>query len=132
MLHLFFATMQVVKFIGSRKDLTEEKLDELEEMVMDSTKAEAIFDAAKMSMGVLVCWVVAIGCCCTAGVSCRLSAAGGVLPLGYNCALSYLPVAVHAIAPPGFLLSSELLPISTPENAATQVFRLLLVVQIHP
>lgn len=42
---------QVVKLIGSRKDLTEDRLDELEELVMDSTKAEAIFDAAKMSMG---------------------------------------------------------------------------------
>ena len=42
-----------MKFIGSRKDLTDDKLDGLEELVMDSTKAEAIFDAAKMSMGML-------------------------------------------------------------------------------
>ena len=40
-----------MRFIGSRKNLTEDKLDELEEMVMDSTKAQAIVEAAKMSMG---------------------------------------------------------------------------------
>ncbi len=31
--------------------MTDDKFDELEEMVMDSTKVAAIFDAAKMSMG---------------------------------------------------------------------------------
>ena len=41
----------MVKFIGSRKDLTEDKLEKLEEIVMDSTKVEAIYEAAKMSMG---------------------------------------------------------------------------------
>lgn len=41
----------MVKFIGSRKDLTEDKLDELEGMVMDSMKAQSIYEAAKMSMG---------------------------------------------------------------------------------
>lgn len=40
-----------MKFIGSRKDLTEDKLDELEGMVMDSMKAQSIYEAAKMSMG---------------------------------------------------------------------------------
>lgn len=45
----------MVRFIGSRKNLTEDKLDELEEMVMDSTKAQAILEAAKMSMGECVC-----------------------------------------------------------------------------
>lgn len=43
--------MQVVRFIGSRKDLTEQKLDDLEEIVMDSTKCQAIFEAARVSMG---------------------------------------------------------------------------------
>lgn len=41
----------MVKFIGSRKNLTEDKLEELEELVMDSTKVQAIYEAAKMSMG---------------------------------------------------------------------------------
>ncbi len=42
---------KAVKFIGSRKALTEDKLDDLEELVMDSTKAQAIWEASKMSMG---------------------------------------------------------------------------------
>ena len=41
----------MVRFIGSRKNLTEDKLDPLEEIVMDSTKVEAIFEAARVSMG---------------------------------------------------------------------------------
>ena len=41
----------MVRFIGSRKNLTEDKMDALEELVMDSTKVQAIFEAAKMSMG---------------------------------------------------------------------------------
>ncbi len=41
----------MARFIGSRKDLTEEKLEGLEELVMDTTKAEAIFEAARVSMG---------------------------------------------------------------------------------
>ena len=41
----------MVNFIGSRKNLTEDKLEGLEEIVMDSTKVEAIYEAAKMSMG---------------------------------------------------------------------------------
>ena len=44
---------QVARFIGSRKELNEDKLEELEELVMDSTKAEAIFEAARVSMGEL-------------------------------------------------------------------------------
>ena len=40
-----------MKFIGSRKDLTADKLEDLEEIVMDSSKAEAIMESAKMSMG---------------------------------------------------------------------------------
>lgn len=42
---------RVVKFIGSRKELTEEKLPQLEEIVMDESKAKTIFDATKVSMG---------------------------------------------------------------------------------
>lgn len=42
---------KVARFIGSRKDLTEDKLEELEELVMDTTKAQAIFEAARVSMG---------------------------------------------------------------------------------
>lgn len=42
---------KAAKFIKDRKLLTEEKLAELEEIVMDSGKAQSIYDAAKMSMG---------------------------------------------------------------------------------
>ena len=41
----------VARFIGSRKEFTEDKLDELEQLVSDSTKAQAIFEAARVSMG---------------------------------------------------------------------------------
>ena len=41
----------MARFIGSRKDLTEDKLEEIEELVMDTTKAQAIFEAARVSMG---------------------------------------------------------------------------------
>ncbi len=37
--------------IKNRKELTEEKLNSLEEVVMDSVKARAIIDASKSSMG---------------------------------------------------------------------------------
>jgi len=40
-----------VKEIKNRKDLTAEKLEALEAIVMDSAKAQAIVDAGKMSMG---------------------------------------------------------------------------------
>jgi len=39
------------KFIKDRKTLTPDKLEALEEIVMDSSKAQAIIDASKMSMG---------------------------------------------------------------------------------
>jgi len=39
------------KFIKDRKTLTQDKLEGLEEIVMDSAKAQAIIDASKMSMG---------------------------------------------------------------------------------
>ncbi|XP_043919931.1 nucleolar protein 56 isoform X1 [Protopterus annectens] len=42
---------RVAKFIGNRKELNEEKLEELEEIVMDSAKSRAILDAARSSMG---------------------------------------------------------------------------------
>lgn len=41
----------VVKYIKSRKDLTQDKLAGLEEIVMDESKAKTIYDASKMSMG---------------------------------------------------------------------------------
>ena len=40
-----------VKVIKNRKELTDEKLNSLEEVVMDSVKARAIIDASKSSMG---------------------------------------------------------------------------------
>lgn len=42
---------KVARFIKNRKDLTEDKLEALEEIVMDSSKAQAILDATKSSMG---------------------------------------------------------------------------------
>lgn len=42
---------RVAKLVGNRKIFTTEKLEELEEVVMDSAKAKAIHDASKSSMG---------------------------------------------------------------------------------
>lgn len=42
---------KAAKFIKDRKDLTQDKLEGLEEIVMDSAKAQGIIDAGKMSMG---------------------------------------------------------------------------------
>ncbi len=42
---------KAVQFVGNRKELTEEKLEELEELLMDSAKARAVLDAARSSMG---------------------------------------------------------------------------------
>lgn len=42
---------RLAKFIKNRKELTEESLEELEEITMDSGKAQAILDASKSSMG---------------------------------------------------------------------------------
>lgn len=42
---------RVANFIGSRQDLTAERLSELEDVVQDSAKAQAILEASKVSMG---------------------------------------------------------------------------------
>ncbi|XP_071506783.1 nucleolar protein 56-like [Diadema antillarum] len=42
---------KVAHFIQNRKELTEDSLEGLEELVMDSAKAQAILDAARSSMG---------------------------------------------------------------------------------
>ncbi|XP_014614427.1 PREDICTED: nucleolar protein 56 [Polistes canadensis] len=42
---------KVTQLIKNRKELTEEKLEALEQIVMDSAKAQAIIDASKSSMG---------------------------------------------------------------------------------
>lgn len=42
---------KAAQYIKSRKDFTEDKLEGLEEIVMDSAKAKAIYDASKSSMG---------------------------------------------------------------------------------
>lgn len=42
---------KVTKFIKNRKNLSEESLEGLEEIVMDSAKAQAILDASRSSMG---------------------------------------------------------------------------------
>ena len=45
---------RVAKLIGSRKTFDEEKMAELEEIVMDESKAKMIIDASRMSMGWLI------------------------------------------------------------------------------
>ncbi|XP_063257369.1 nucleolar protein 56 [Prinia subflava] len=42
---------RVAKFIGNRRELSEESLPGLEEIVMDSAKAQAILEASRSSMG---------------------------------------------------------------------------------
>ncbi|XP_062612283.1 nucleolar protein 56-like [Saccostrea cucullata] len=42
---------KVVRLIGNRKEFTDESLEQLEELVMDSGKAQAILDASRSSMG---------------------------------------------------------------------------------
>ncbi|KAK9873198.1 hypothetical protein WA026_021431 [Henosepilachna vigintioctopunctata] len=46
-----YSFARLVKFIKNRKELTEESLEGLEEITMDSGKAQAILDASKSSMG---------------------------------------------------------------------------------
>lgn len=47
---------RVAQFIGNRKELNEEKLEELEELTMDGAKAKAILDASRSSMGQYRTW----------------------------------------------------------------------------
>lgn len=42
---------RLARFIGNRKELTEDSLTGLEEITMDSAKAQAILNASKSSMG---------------------------------------------------------------------------------
>lgn len=42
---------KVAEHIKNRKDLSEESLEPLTDILMDGDKAQAILDAAKMSMG---------------------------------------------------------------------------------
>lgn len=42
---------RLAKLIGNRKELSEESLEALEEVIMDSAKAQAILDASRSSMG---------------------------------------------------------------------------------
>lgn len=42
---------QAVKYIKSRKDLTEDRLEGLEELLMDEAKTKAVYDASRSSMG---------------------------------------------------------------------------------
>lgn len=37
--------------MGNRKEFTEDKIEALEEMLMDSTKTQAVVEAARVSMG---------------------------------------------------------------------------------
>lgn len=53
---------KLAKLIGNRKELSEEMLEAIEEITMDSGKAQAILDASRSSMGrskiadVLLAW----------------------------------------------------------------------------
>ena len=49
---------KVVKLIKNRKEFDSSRVEELEEIVMDSAKAQAICDASRMSMGEFVAAVV--------------------------------------------------------------------------
>lgn len=42
---------RLARLIGNRKELTEESLEGLEEVVMDAAKARTILDASRSSMG---------------------------------------------------------------------------------
>lgn len=42
---------RLARLIGNRKDLSEESLGPLEEVTMDSAKAQAILEASRSSMG---------------------------------------------------------------------------------
>ena len=42
---------KVVRLIKNRKEMGDDILEQLEEIVMDSAKAQAIIDASKSSMG---------------------------------------------------------------------------------
>lgn len=42
---------RTAQLIGNRKELSEENLESLEEVVMDGAKAQAILDASRSSMG---------------------------------------------------------------------------------
>lgn len=41
-----------VKIIKNRKEMTDDMLEQLEEVLMDSAKAQAVIDASKSSMGI--------------------------------------------------------------------------------
>ena len=42
---------RVAQYIGNRKQLTEDRLEALEKILLDSEKTRAIYDAARSSMG---------------------------------------------------------------------------------
>lgn len=42
---------RVAEFVKNRKDLNDESLDGLSDILMDGEKAQAVIDASKMSMG---------------------------------------------------------------------------------
>ncbi|XP_030306367.1 nucleolar protein 56 [Calypte anna] len=46
-----FTYCRVAKFIGNRRELSEESLEGLEEILMDSAKARAVLEASRSSMG---------------------------------------------------------------------------------
>ena len=57
---------RLTQLIGNRKELSEESLESLEEVVMDSAKAQAILDASRSSMGKLYMHMSNYSFCMTA------------------------------------------------------------------
>lgn len=56
------AYARVAGFIGNRKELSEDKIRELREIVLDDDKCDAIIEAARVSMGGWVEWVCHVVC----------------------------------------------------------------------
>ncbi|XP_077992310.1 nucleolar protein 56-like [Glandiceps talaboti] len=83
---------QAAKYIKSRKDFTDDKLEGLEELLMDSAKAKAVLDASRSSMGMDISVIDLINI---------ESFASRVLALSeYRKQLhGYLKEKMHAVAP---------------------------------
>ena len=88
---------RVAGFIKARKDLTADKLEGLEEIVMDSAKVKAIADASKSSMGeIQSAFLLLLSQCpgCCIGQTLVLD---GILPLERNQELRTL-LQRHSVA----------------------------------
>ncbi|XP_041368368.1 nucleolar protein 56-like [Gigantopelta aegis] len=83
---------RVAKIIKNRKELTEDKVESLEEIVMDSAKVQAIVDAARSSMGMDISPIDL--------VNIDMFATRVIALTDYRMKLSvYLRSKMHAVAP---------------------------------